>query len=121
MAIWEDFMRVSKLHLVVILLFCIGMPAAAQKNGTTVTGKLIRVVGIGGESTGWAIQFDSEKTIDGKKLHSIEIDYSQSKELLALENKMVKASGKITHVEGVETGDRTVLKVSSIKQVNSGA
>jgi len=114
-------MRLTQLHILTFLLLCLTLPVIAQKKDTTVQGKLTRVVAIGGESTGWAIQFDSETTIDGKKLHSIEIDYSPPKELLALENKVVKASGKITHVEGVETGDRTVLKVSSIKQVNGGA
>ena len=31
----------------------------------TVTGTLTRVMAIGGESTGWAIQLDSAAAIDG--------------------------------------------------------
>jgi len=45
--------------------------APAQK--ITVTGKLDRVMAIGGESTGWAIQLDSEAAIDGKQVNSIEV------------------------------------------------
>jgi len=44
----------------------------AQK--ITVTGKLGRVMAIGGESTGWTILLDSEATIDGKQVNSVEVD-----------------------------------------------
>lgn len=115
----EDRMR--KVHLLIALVLWLGicLPAAAQKKSTTVQGKLNRVVAVGGESTGWAIQFDSETTIGAKKLHSIEIDYSPAKKLLALENKRVEATGELTIVEGVETGNRTVLKVSSIEEITA--
>jgi hypothetical protein len=39
-----------------LLLLCICLRAAAQEQKPiTVTGKLVRVMAIGGESTGWSI------------------------------------------------------------------
>ncbi|HEV3483562.1 MAG TPA: hypothetical protein VGR97_14685 [Candidatus Acidoferrales bacterium] len=102
----------------IFLLSCICWQAAAQEQAKmTVTGKLIRVAAIGGESTGWAIQLDSEITIDGKRVNSVEIDYHETSKLEKLENKRVRASGKPSHRHGVETGDRPVLEVSSIREV----
>ena len=82
----------------------------------SVTGKLVRVMAIGAESTGWAIQFDSSLTIDGKQADSIQVSYSR---LEKLENKHVKAAGKLTHRQGVETGAQPVLALSSIKEAKS--
>lgn len=85
----------------------------------TVTGTLVRAMAIGGESTGWSIQVDPEITVDGKPVHSIEITYKDAQKLTKLENKRVKATGMLTHHRGVETGDRPVLEVSSIKESKS--
>jgi heat shock protein HslJ len=103
-----------------LLLLCICLPAAAQdRKPITVTGKLVRVMAIGGESTGWTIQLDSEITVDGKQASSIEVDYHKTAKLEKLENHRVRASGKLGHRHGVETGDRPVLVVSSIKQIKA--
>jgi hypothetical protein len=82
-----------------------------------VTGKLNRVMAIGGESTGWAIQLDHEITVEGKQVSSLEIDYPKTKRLEKLENKPVNASGKITHRHGVESGDRIILEVTWLKEI----
>jgi hypothetical protein len=74
---------------------------------------------IGAETTGWTIQLDSETTIDAKPVHAIEISYPKTEKLEQLANKRVKAKGKIGHLNGVETGNRTVLEVSSIKEVKT--
>jgi heat shock protein HslJ len=97
-----------------LAMFCVCLYAEpAQK--MTVTGKLTRVMAIGGESTGWAIEPDSETTIDGKQVHSIEIAYPNTAKLETLVDKHVKATGMVTHRQGVETGQRTVFAVSSIR------
>jgi heat shock protein HslJ len=85
----------------------------------TVTGKLGRVMAIGGESTGWAIQLDSETSIDGKRVDSLEVDDSNSERLEKLVDKHVKATGTLSHRKGVETGERLVLVVSSMKEVKA--
>ena len=81
-----------------------------------LTGTLTRAMAIGGESTGWSIQVDPEITVDGKQVHSIEISSKDAQNLEKLKDKRVKATGKLTHKHGVETGDRAVLEVSSIKE-----
>ncbi len=110
-------MRIARLStglILVMLCLCLSAEMSAQK--MTVTGTLSRVMAIGGESTGWTIQLDSEATIDGKQIHSIEIDSRKTKKLEKLENKHVEATGSLSHRHGVETGERTVLALSSIKE-----
>jgi heat shock protein HslJ len=103
---------------VTLALFFICFIAIPQET-ITVTGNLTRAMAIGGESTGWSIQLDSETSIDGKAAHSVEVESSEIKKLEALENKSVRAAGKLAHRQGVETGDRTVLAVSSIEEVKA--
>ncbi len=114
-------MRIARIAAVVALIFmCTTVQAAPQTQPKmTVTGTLARVMAIGGESTGWSIQVDPEITVDGKPVHSIEISYKDAKKLEQLANKRVKATGKLSHKHGVETGDRAVLEVSSIKEIKS--
>jgi heat shock protein HslJ len=102
-----------------LALLCICFEASPQEQKRTVAGKLIRAMAIGGESTGWAIQFESEVNIEGKQLTSIQVDSSNVKTLQKLENKHVEATGTLFHRRGVETGDRLILRVSSIREVNA--
>ena len=81
----------------------------------TVIGKLTRVVAIGGESSGWSVQLDSHNTMDGKDMDSIEVKFSDPKRAAKYENRHVKITGTVMHVQGIETGDRLVLEVTSIK------
>ncbi len=104
-----------------LILGILGVHLQAQtpERQTTVTGKLGRVMAIGGESTGWAIQLDSETTIDDKRVGSIEVDYPNSARLEKLADKHVKATGTLSHRHGVETGERLVLVASSMKEVKA--
>src|SRR5882672_120280 len=104
-----------------LALLGICLVAAPQQQKITVIGKLTRAMAIGGESTGWAIQFESEMTIDGKQVHSIEDASQDIEKLERLENKQVRAGGMLSHRNGVETGDRSILNVSSIKEVKAEA
>jgi formylmethanofuran:tetrahydromethanopterin formyltransferase len=108
----------ARIASVVGLIFACACVQAAPQAQTkmTVTGTLARAMAIGGESTGWSIQVDPEITVDGKPVHSIEISYKDAQKLETLKDKRVKATGKLTHNHGVETGDRAVLEVSSIKE-----
>jgi hypothetical protein len=103
----------------VLAFFCLCLQAETRAQKITVTGKLTRAMAIGGESTGWSIQLKPEVTIEGKQVKSIEIDYHEAGNLDVLANKHVKARGRISHRHGVETGDRTVLEVSSIKETRA--
>jgi hypothetical protein len=91
----------------------IGLLASQQHNVTTLTGKLVRVAGIGAESTGWAIRLDSAITIRGKAAKSIEVSGS-TKDFEALDKKHVKAKGHLTFRRGVERREWPVFEVTSI-------
>jgi heat shock protein HslJ len=113
-------MRVWRFSIVLaVALFCVCSQAQAQEqpHKITVTGELGHVMGIGGETTGWAIQLDSATTFDGKQVHSVEVDAPQAAMLEKFENKRVAATGAISHRQGVETGQRSILEVSSIRVV----
>lgn len=96
-----------------LTLLC--LPAAAQR--LTLTGTLSHVMAIGGESTGWSLQLDTETTIDGKPLTSLQVSDPQPDRLEALANKHVRATGRLTHHHGVETGDQPVLALRSIREL----
>jgi hypothetical protein len=114
-------MRTARVGIVLFLVtFCVwSQPAAQEQKKTTVIGRLARVAAIGGESTGWVIELDSEIAIDGKQANSVEIDYHETRKLEKLENKRVKATGRLSRRHGVETGDRSVLDLSTIKEVKT--
>jgi hypothetical protein len=97
------------------LLFCLGAQAQTTPKKITVTGKLTRMMAIGGESTGWAVQFDAQIPVQDKPTNSIEVKFSDPKLAEKYVDKRVKVSGTITHRHGVETGDVVVLEVISIK------
>ena len=115
-------MRIARIGTgLTLVLFCICLYAKTPAQKMTVTGKLTRVMAIGGESTGWAIQLDSEAAIDDKQVHSIEVDSRKTKRLEKLENKHVEATGLLSHRHGVETGEQIILVISSIKEARASA
>jgi hypothetical protein len=87
-----------------------------QPQKITITGKLTRVMGIGGETTSWALQLKREITLEGKKMDSIEIS-GQVDKFEKLNAQRVKVRGTLTHHKGVERGEYLVLEVSSIQPV----
>jgi heat shock protein HslJ len=113
-------MRIARLTAGLILtLLCISLQAQTPDQKLTVTGKLGRAVAIGGETTGWVIQLESEITVDGKQVNSIELDYHKTSKLEKLENQRVQVVGTLSHRQGVEAGERTVLVASSIREAKA--
>jgi len=113
-------MRRAEIGVYLILMVaCMYLQAATEEQKMiTVTGKLVRVVGIGGESAGWAIQLESEIKIEGKPVKSIEVNH-QTKRFEKLDNKRVEATGKLTSWHGIERGDWPVLEVTAIREAKS--
>jgi heat shock protein HslJ len=103
----------------ILTLLCISVQAQTPEQKLTVTGKLSRAMAIGGETTGWVIQLESEMTIDGKQLSSIELDYHKTGRLEKLQNQRVQVVGTLSHRQGVETGERTILVASSIREAKA--
>ena len=117
-------MRCSRVAVLVAMLLLAVSPTpsrAGKADKLTVMGKLSRVMAIGGESSGWAIDLNPVLTVNGKQVSSLEVKCSDAKKLEALENKMVKAKGTLTNAVGVETGERPVLNISSIKEMKEKA
>lgn len=79
-----------------------------------VTGKLISVVAIGGETTGWAIELDSPLKVDGESVTRLEVDHDTSR-LAKFENQQIEATGQLVFVHSVERGKRAVLEVTEIR------
>ena len=102
-----------------LVMVCACVRVSAQgtpvEGAVEATGKLVRVMAVGAETTGWAIQFEDEVSFGGKGTHSIEVD-GDAKKLGKLENKKVTAKGMIVHRSGVESKDRMVFVVQKIKE-----
>ena len=105
--------------LVVALLLCVGARIAAQGapvGGTLeATGKLVKVMAVGAETSGWAIEFEQEVSYGGNAVHSIEVE-GDAKKFGKLENKKVTVKGSIAHRSGTERKDRMVFVVQKIKE-----
>src|ERR1700686_430129 len=102
-----------------LVMVCACVRVSAQgtpvEGAVEATGKLVKVMAVGAETTGWAIQFEDEGSFGGKGTHSIEVD-GDAKKLGKLENKKVAAKGMIVHRSGVESKDRMVFVVQKIKE-----
>lgn len=96
-------------------LFSLSAQAQTTPKKITVTGKLTRMMAIGGESTGWAVQFDARTSVEDKPEGSIEVKFSDPKLAEKYVDKRVKVTGTIAHRHGVENGNVVVLEVISIK------
>jgi hypothetical protein len=105
--------------LALVMMVCVCSRGGAQ--GTPVegtveaTGKLVKVMAAGAETTGWAIQFEDEVSFGGKRTQSIEVE-GDAKKFGKLENKKVTAKGTIVHRPGAESKDRMVFVVEKIKE-----
>ncbi len=107
------------IRLVACLILVLRVPAHAQDKSDklTVQGKLTRLMAIGAETSGWAIELNPALDVHGKQVSSIEIVYLDSKKLGTLADKTVKVTGFLSNVTGIETGQRPVLNVTSIKPI----
>jgi heat shock protein HslJ len=101
----------------ILAISSIYLLAQQPKQKITLTGKLVRAMAIGAESTGWMLELDSPITIGDKQVNSIQIDYGDTGKLEELQNKLLMVKGKLSHRQGVETGEQPVIKVSSMKEV----
>ena len=94
----------------------------AQEKGEqrliTVTGKLVKIVAIGGETTGWAVDLDSSLKIDGKKLNRIEIDPNREK-IDGFNNKRIKIIGALKKRSGIERKEYWVIAVNKIQEIKT--
>jgi hypothetical protein len=102
-----------------LAMLCVCARGAGQgtpvEGSVEATGKLVKVVAAGAETTGWAMQLEDEVSFGGNGVHSIEVE-GDAKKFGKLENKKVTAKGTIVHRPGVESKDRMVFVVQKIKE-----
>ncbi|MBM3199677.1 hypothetical protein FJZ53_01980 [Candidatus Woesearchaeota archaeon] len=109
-------MKKVALILSMLFLLCSFSYAAEVGDKVTVTGELVKVVAIGGETTGWAIKTDQPLDIGGKETMLIEIDMMGKKiNLLPFEHQYVRVTGKLVKRHGVERGTYWVIEVEKFE------
>jgi hypothetical protein len=111
-------MRMARASMgLILMLGCVCLHAdESDPQKVSLVGTLHRAMAIGGESTGWMVQVDSETTIDGKPISSIEVsDTRKPKQLEDFDNKRVKIAGKVVYRHGVETGVQSYIEIPTIK------
>jgi hypothetical protein len=80
------------------LLLLIGLVAnagAEPKTEITVTGKLIRVMAIGSETTGWAVDLDKPRQLGDKTWKRLEVDPAGQKFRANFENTATGAYARL--------------------------
>ena len=100
------------------LLICMAPYSSAQKKPlqpgeVILLGRLSHVMGIGGETTGWALELKSDLTVGAQTFRSIEVS-GPAKRLAKLADQEVQARGFIRHRHGVERKDWLVLELTTI-------
>ena len=80
----------------------------------TVTGKLIRIMAIGGETTGWAVDLDEPRQIGGARLTRITIDPA-GRPVADFDNRRVEIAGILEKRSGIERGEYWVIVVKEMR------
>jgi hypothetical protein len=113
----KRFLKVMPVMTMMMLFACVRVGAQGTPVEGTVeaTGKLVKVMAVGGESAGWVIEFEKEISFGGNGVHSIEVE-GDAKKFGKLENKKVTVKGNIVHRSGTERKDRMVIVVQKIKE-----
>jgi hypothetical protein len=80
----------------------------------TVTGRLIRMMAIGGETTGWGVALEEPRLIKGATVKHLEID-PRGRSLDGLDHQRVEVTGVLQQRSGVERKGYWVLVVAEIR------
>lgn len=99
--------------LIVVVMLCVGIWAAAQEKPEVVevTGILVKVSAVGADTTGWELHLPNEMNIGGKMTKAVEVDGDPHK-FQKLENLRITVKGTVMRV----SEDRVVIKVQKIKE-----
>jgi hypothetical protein len=111
--------RVAVCAVSVVLLAALSLPASPltfKSKRLTVLGTLTDDMTLGTQNSGWTIQLNPVIIVDGKLISSIQVKSSHSRQLESLEDKFVQAKGKLTVISGLDSSQRPVFELSSIKE-----
>ena len=82
----------------------------------TVTGKLLRVVVMGGDTTGWVVKLDTSLKLAGKDYERIEID-PKGTDLEPYVGKHMEITGTVGVRKGLKRGEYFILEGISIRNL----
>lgn len=68
------------------------------------------------QTVGWSLTLNPVIMLDGKQLSYLQIKSSDTRRLVALEDKFVQAKGKLTLVSGMDSFEPPVFEISWIKE-----
>ena len=88
--------------------------AKTPEGDITVTGKLIRVMAIGAETTGWAVDLDKPRQLGGANLTRLTIDPA-GHPLAAYNHRRVEIAGVLEKRTGIERQDYWVIVLKKIR------
>jgi len=99
--------------LIAVVMLCVGMRAGAQDKPEVVevTGILVKVSGVGANTTGWEMHLPNEMNIGGKMTKAVEVDGDPHR-FQKLENLRITVKGYLMR----PSADRIVIKVQKIKE-----
>jgi hypothetical protein len=99
--------------LIAVVMLSIGIWAVGQDKPEVVevTGILVKVSGVGADTTGWEMHLPNEVNIGGKMTKAVEVDGDPHK-FQKLENLRITVKGIVMR----PSGDRVVIKVQKIKE-----
>ncbi len=103
----------------ILCLFIVSASWAQERKTSviTITGKLIQIMAIGGETTGWAVELESDLRIDTQKIKRIEVDPA-GKKLGGYKDKRVEVKGRLTlGGGGPERGYYPVIEIEGIREL----
>jgi hypothetical protein len=86
----------------------------------TISGKLIKVVAIGGETTGWAVDLELPLGVEGQQLSRIEVDPGNIK-IARFKDKRIEVIGALERRQGVERGYYVIMIEKICELVAEGA
>ena len=97
------------------------LESSAQESDTTAdrfAGKLVRVVAIGGETTGWAVRLDSERQVGEVTIRQVEVDPAPRQvRLESFQDQRVEITGTLTWRRGVERKKYPVVIIETIREL----
>jgi hypothetical protein len=91
-----------------------GLPHEVPMETITVTGRLVRLMAIGGETTGWGIDLDEPRLIKGTVLKRLEVDPAGAR-MADFDNRGVEITGSLQQRSGIERRGYWVLVAKEIK------
>jgi hypothetical protein len=110
-------MRPARPLVFAFLLLCVYPTVQGRSKHLIVTGKLIEVSSGGADPVVWAIQLNPVITVAGRQLSSLEIKTPHPEKLKPCQDEFVQAKGTLATINGMDSGDRPILELSSIHSV----